>query len=692
MQVSKTSQYHATDYLTYAIRLALIGMVCVPVHTAVQASDANYQVTSVFYDPDSAVNQLQPNRSDMRIPQRMQGRVVVRAPRPIQVDPVLTAPVENLEQRRFSLDAVRMLDAQLFDEQELMAVMTPWTERQLSFAEFQLAALTLLEHLREHGHPEAVLRFSQMQFLENQQVAVAIEGLAPTDSYQDGAPRIQVAGFDVRGVTLLDDAQVQAHLAPWSGRALSVDELSEAAEAVAQLLRDQGYALAQAWLPPQEIAEGRVQIEVLEGVVDGLSGQQGITVADTQRIKSEVIAGYLAEGVVAGEPININALERQVRLLNEMPGIRSVQADLAPGSVAGTTQVIAEVEEQPLLTTALTVDNYGSKFSGEERLGINLNLNSPMGYGEQFFVNYTGSDGTNSYKLGVHAPVGYSGLRVGASYAALDVELKEGSIAPLNQSSDSESFSLFANYPLARSAAQTIDLFASLDHKTYKNNYPDFGFFDNQRDISSLTLGASGSQIDRYQGRTGWGISLTQGDLSLKGSGDSSTEGSFTKGNFNISRLQALPADQWFVYASLSGQLASGNLDSAEKFQLGGPMGVRAWPVGEAIGDHGWLANLELRRNLGNQGDANFEAFGFYDIGGVTQYANSGSAPAYSGPNTYELGGYGVGLSMTYSDTGNVRLVYAQKDRSNPNPTASGTDSDGTDQSGRIWLIGTLLF
>lgn len=692
MQFSKTPRQNTTGYLTRAIRMTLIGMVCVPTYTAVQASDVNNQVTSVFYDPDTAADQLQPNRGDMRIPQRMQGRVVVRAPRAIQIDPVLTAPVENLEQRRFSLDAVRMIDSRLFDEQELMEVMTPWTERQLSFAEFQLAALTLLEHLREHGHPDAVLRFSQLQFLENQQVAVAIEGLTPTDSYQDGSPRIQVAGFEVQGVTLLDDAVVQSHLSPWTGRALSVDELSEAVESVAQLLRDQGYALAQAWLPPQEITDGQVKIEVLEGLVDGESGNQGITVADTQRIKSEVIAGYLAEGVVADQPLNINALERQVRLLNEMPGIRSVQTDLAPGSVAGTTQVIAEVEEDALLSTAVTLDNYGSKFSGEERLGLNLNLNSPMGYGEQFFVNYTGSDGTNSYKMGVHAPVGYSGLRIGASYAAMDVELKEGSIAPLNQSSDSESFSVFANYPLARGAARNIDLFASLDFKSYQNNYPDFGFFDNQRDISSVTVGASGNQIDRYQGRTGWGVSLTQGDLALKGSGDSSTVGSFTKGNFNVSRLQALPAEQWFVYASLSGQLASGNLDSAEKFQLGGPMGVRAWPVGEAIGDHGWLANLELRRNLGSRGDANFEAFGFYDIGGVTQYASSDDAPAYSGPNTYELGGYGVGLSMTYSETGNVRLVYAQKDRSNPNPTASGTDSDGTDQSGRIWLIGTLLF
>ena len=59
-------------------------------------------------------------------------------------------------------------------------------------------------------------------------------------------------------------------------------------------------------------------------------------------------------------------------------------------------------------------------------------------------------------------------------------------------------------------------------------------------------------------------------------------------------RLQPL-APQWSLYLGLSGQRALDNLDSVEKFSLGGPYGLRAYPSGEATGDHGWLAVAELQ-------------------------------------------------------------------------------------------------
>ncbi|MFC0708151.1 ShlB/FhaC/HecB family hemolysin secretion/activation protein [Azorhizophilus paspali] len=75
------------------------------------------------------------------------------------------------------------------------------------------------------------------------------------------------------------------------------------------------------------------------------------------------------------------------------------------------------------------------------------------------------------------------------------------------------------------------------------------------------------------------------------------TQGSFNKWNPAILRLQRLTEGLSF-YIHLQAQLSDGNLDSAEKFWLGGPYGVHAYPQGEATGDHGWLANIELRYAL----------------------------------------------------------------------------------------------
>src|SRR4029077_11503587 len=72
------------------------------------------------------------------------------------------------------------------------------------------------------------------------------------------------------------------------------------------------------------------------------------------------------------------------------------------------------------------------------------------------------------------------------------------------------------------------------------------------------------------------------------------TQGNFNKFNYDVRRQQRLTDDASLLF-SASGQLASGNLASAEKMSLGGPNGVRAYPVGEATGDSGIVTQTELR-------------------------------------------------------------------------------------------------
>jgi len=673
-----------------------------PMWLLAQGVDTEPQLVSLFAQPGSQ-GATNPASDPMQIPERVKGKVVLRAPAAApKIDPAIEPPPVDLTQRTFAVDAIPVLEGADVNVEHLAQVMEPWSGKALSFDEFQLAANELLGFLRQNGHPDAVLRFSQMQFLENQQVAVAIEGLKPVEPYQDATPKIQVAGFEINGVTLLSDAEVAAHMEQWSDRELTVEELGEAAESIARLLRDRGYALAQAWLPPQEIRDGVVRVEVLEGIVDELSGDSGLTVAGNDaRLKTDVASAYLSKAVKPGEPLDVAALEEQVRLLNDLPGVKRVQTDLKPGSQPGTTQVMAQVEDDDLVNVLVTADNHGSEYAGAERVSANINLNSPSGHGEQLFLNVTEAEASRSYKVGGHVPVGYSGLRLGLSYAAMNVDfdLSQGFSVPINIASDSSAASVFASYPMMRSAQTNMDLYASLDFKNYQNSIL-YGAVENDRDITSASLGFSGDHIDRFSGQTRWGLTLTQGSVGLE-EGSSyqfndaqgpQTEGSFTKLNYSLQRYQSLPLDGLFFNASLNGQWASGNLDSAEKFQLGGPDGVRAWPVGEGIGDNGWIANLELRQILSQPDWGRVEAFGFYDVGGITQYADLNPGIVYDGPNSYTLDGYGVGLSLTYGERGSLQLVYAHKGKDNPNPTPDGTDSDGKNDQGRIWLTGKILF
>ena len=140
----------------------------------------------------------------------------------------------------------------------------------------------------------------------------------------------------------------------------------------------------------------------------------------------------------------------------------------------------------------------------------------------------------------------------------------------------------------------------------------------------------------------------------------------------------------------MSGQLASKNLDSSEKFILGGT-GVRASPQGEGAGDEGMLLNLELRYSLrGLQGPGDLQLLGFVDTGHVTLNKNTwtgwqpASLPNY--PDSYSLSGMGIGANYGKAGNFSLQTSYAWKLGNNPARDVHGQDSDGTAKTGRFWL------
>ena len=133
-------------------------------------------------------------------------------------------------------------------------------------------------------------------------------------------------------------------------------------------------------------------------------------------------------------------------------------------------------------------------------------------------------------------------------------------------------------------------------------------------------------------------VSFTQGSLRLPSerlSADTNhTDGSFSKANADVMRLQALPRS-FSLFGRVGGQWANSNLDSSEKMSLGGASGVRAYPNGEALGDLGWLAQLELRKRMGK-----YSPYVFMDAGGI----RVNESPSAATSNSRDIGGGGLGL------------------------------------------------
>lgn len=97
-------------------------------------------------------------------------------------------------------------------------------------------------------------------------------------------------------------------------------------------------------------------------------------------------------------------------------------------------------------------------------------------------------------------------------------------------------------------------------------------------------------------------LTLNSGNVDLgqlESSENNQLDGRFTKLSYLFSRQQVL-TNYISLFTSISGQIVDGNLDSSEKFYLGGAYGVRAYPVNEAGGDEALLGKMEVRYRVSN--------------------------------------------------------------------------------------------
>ncbi|PMR76843.1 ShlB/FhaC/HecB family hemolysin secretion/activation protein [Billgrantia endophytica] len=490
----------------------------------------------------------------------------------------------------------------------------------------------------------------------------------PAGEAEPGGPSLWVEGFRLSGNRAIADDTLLALLDDLRQRTLGLGEVRGAAERISHHYRERGYPLARAYLPPQEIEDGVVEIAVLEGHY----GE--VRLDNRSRLRDGALATPLA-ALAAGDAVRAKTLERSLLLLQDIPGV-AARATLAPGSEPGTSDLLIEADPGPLLSGSLEADNHGNRYTGEYRLGGTLHLNSPLGLGDRLSLRALGSDEDQQYyRAAYQLPVGPWSTQLGVAYSDMDYELARD-FSDLDAHGNARIASGYAIQPLLRS--RDLSLYAQLqyDDKRLRDR---IDLFDQRSDKRSRVVTAAlhgNSRDDLFGGGVNaFGLAWSHGRLSLDDALDelidrltADTQGHFNTLSPSLVRLQRLD-ERFSLYARLQGQWADSNLDSSEKFGLGGAHGVRAYPQGEALGDQGYLANLELRYAL----TPAWQLSSFLDHGRVRLDKD----PWSDGDNHRSLSGAGVGA--TWAAHGwYVNAVAAWK-------LGSDEPRSDSDRSPRIW-------
>ncbi len=524
---------------------------------------------------------------------------------------------------------------------------------------------------------------------------------APEPKPALGAPglKVVVSGFRISGNTIYPENVLLEQVTEFIGKEQTIDGLNDAATKVRAYYRERGYFLAQAYLPQQEIKGGIVEIAVIEARI----GKVAVNIKEGTRYSESLVRGIVEAHLEEGEIITETGLETPLLLLNDLPNA-SVTSEIKPSQTVGAADIIVNVSDPgPIVSGSVDGDNWGVRYTGQYRYGVTFNLSNPFALGDQISYRGMRTDGEMGFqRLAYVVPVGFWGTRVGVSYTTFHYRLGEE-----YKSSDSHGsgivYSVFGLHPIYRTRGANV-----IAQVAYSSMHLDdrIGALDQEVDrrIKSVRYGVVGDFRDGLfgGGLNSFSLGYTTGDAGIsqttaltRDKQTFRTTGKFTKASYEFRRLQKVN-DESNLLLSFRGQLAGNNLMSAEKFSLGGPEGVRAYPTGEALGDQGWIFTAEYRYTIPGVKifDGDVTVLGFWDQGHIQEWENfskpvscsvSSAVPRCT-QNFRNLSGYGFGASAGRDSDYVVRLSAAWR---NENDTP---ESDPAKRIPRVWVQGIKWF
>lgn len=407
---------------------------------------------------------------------------------------------------------------------------------------------------------------------------------APAGSAQ-GATLV-VSHFSFSGNTLFTEEMLAPLVADYLDKPITLAQLYEAADKVADYYARKGYALASVNVPAQKIKDGNVRLEVIEGSI-GRIGFEG-----NHRYHNDILGSFVSR-THAKDIYQSAPLEHDLQTLNALPGL-AARAVIQPGADYGTSDVTVKVQEDPI-DGYVVVDNYGRKDSGEYRVSASVTLNNPFGVADQLQVlgTHSTNNGLNYGYLDYNVPLNFSGLRFDVNYGHAYFKT-----APFDVSGKNNNLQMSLIQPWVRSSTDTF--ITSLGFLHTDGNADFLGAIsvsDTKINLLNLSLNYAhiwaNSAVTQYIVDFHTNFSKNSAEQANKFPPNLNHER--VRLEINLQHLQPLPA-RFQLLGLVDAVYSPDPMADTEQFSIGGPTSLRGFPSSEARGDRGYFAQLTLRR------------------------------------------------------------------------------------------------
>lgn len=419
--------------------------------------------------------------------------------------------------------------------------------------------------------------------------------LVPSDTLSGEVPgTITVQEFEIKGSTVFSPEELANITAPFTQRPITLAELFQVRSAITQLYLERGYVNSGAYIPPQRLQSGKVEIRVVEGSIEE------IQVVGTRRLDPNYVRGRLA--IATTPPLNRVRLLEALQLLQLNPLIQTVSAELSAGSRPGSSLLSVEVAEADSLSGLLGLDNGRSPSVGTLRRRIQLSEANLLGLGDGITLGYANTDGSNSLDASYSLPINPQNGTLSFSYGSSSSNVIEPPFNQLDINASSRYYELTLRQPLIQSPNQEFALGLTASRRESEASllggelpFPALGADPQGRTrVSALRFFQEwtqrGSQ-EVFALRSQLSFGLGAFDATINAAAPDSRFVAW-RGQGQYVRLLA-PETLLLVRADL--QFADRSLVALEQFGLGGQDSVRGYRQDLLLTDNGLFASAEVR-------------------------------------------------------------------------------------------------
>ncbi len=431
--------------------------------------------------------------------------------------------------------------------------------------------------------------------IEKPKEKAKIQEKAPEEapSQAPAGPKILIKNINVIGVTIFSADKIKAITKQFKNKELTLREVQKIADLITDLYRQKGYITSRAYIPPQKIEQGNLEIRVMEATVGD------IQVKGNRFYSTGIIKKYVS--IKKGEPFNYTDLQQDLLKINEHPD-RNAKAVLVPGKEPGSTDVVLDVKDYLPVHLSLGYDDFASRFVRRNRYSTTLTDNNLFGQDDILTFQYQRADANDYYSYSARYvyPVTKT-LNIGLFAARSKIVLGKEYTDVMSRGK-SRIFGVYGTQNIVKNESLVFDINFGFDYKDVYNFL--LGDISSQDRLRIAKVGFDFDLTDDF-GRTiisddfNYGIPSIMGgtkahlDPTDKPTSRAGSGGEFLKDTLNLVRLQKLIFDSTLLWKNQL-QFSPSILTATEQFQIGGPANNRGYPPAEFVGDSGYSMSWEL--------------------------------------------------------------------------------------------------